>query len=1096
MATALITSALLALTPLPSHHAIRVSPHLPPRPFVSPLRSSACLHEPLDISLHLAHTPRLALHLAFHTPLSRPPRLLPPPPSPHPHAHPRPTLPSAATSPLLPRRPIPFPPRPTLPSRRLLLAAPALLLVSPRSPAHSLAGATPAPPRAPQRFAVASSPLDRRLYRALRLPNGLHAFLCSDGAEARAAAAVNVHVGSYADPDEWPGLAHFCEHMLFLGSARFPEEGSFERFLSANGGSSNAFTESEDTTYYCDVSGAALDGALERLADLLRAPLLSPSAAAREVNAIDAEHEKNLQSDGWRADAARRRLADPSHPYARFATGNRETLRGGDAAALAALAAFHREHYRAERMCLAVQGPQPLAQLEQLALRHFAELPSCAGAACAGARAAYDRLPPPFAAPPPCVTLLVPQREARRLTFTWSVAIADARAWRAAKPHAVVLLLLAHRGEAGLARYLKAAGLADGVEAGVGELTDSFLLLSCSIDLTLAGFAEWRAVGAAFFSYVRALRSRGVPPHVYADARRMRALLFQYAEPPPPVSLVQSAARAARLYPPAQWLTGPALASDGAPALVPPLLAALRPAAAVVTLAAPEHARLAALRLRWGGGAYAELPAAPLLAAWDAAPPLAPLGPPRRNPYIPRALGLRPAGGGGAPPARLRLERAARLHFAPRGARETPKAVVCLQLRAPRLYATPAAAALAEVYGLLLADELQDVAYEAALGGLACGGGVGWRGLSLSLSGFDEHAPALAALVARAARDLAPRAAAFDARREAVCRGLRNLAAAPAAQLCVQQRSLALQPSRHAAEAMLAAAEAASLDELAAFREAAFERVEVEALVCGNLDGAQAEQIVRGVLAALRAAPPEAPPAVRRARRLPVGSTLRQHVAANAEERSSATEVYVQVGPDEGDEWVLLTLLSQMLAKGFYSELRTRQQLGYIVQCTPTELDGVRGLSFLVQSSSTPPQEVERRIEGFLRLFRGTLLLLPQEELDLYCDTLAAQFASVDGSLELQAARLWQECLIQRYDFERPWANARKVRQLTQPQLLDFFDTYVAAGSPTRRRMATHVFAQSMAPDTLTLQPLGDDFFPPLEDQLADQLADLAAGQV
>eukprot|EP00955_Chlamydomonas_euryale_P119016 366570-Chlamydomonas_euryale.AAC.5 len=32
-----------------------------------------------------------------------------------------------------------------------------------------------------------------------------------------------VNVGSMSDPDDFPGLAHFCEHMLFYASEKYPE---------------------------------------------------------------------------------------------------------------------------------------------------------------------------------------------------------------------------------------------------------------------------------------------------------------------------------------------------------------------------------------------------------------------------------------------------------------------------------------------------------------------------------------------------------------------------------------------------------------------------------------------------------------------------------------------------------------------------------------------------------------------------------------------------------------------------------------------------------------------------------------------------------
>ena len=65
-------------------------------------------------------------------------------------------------------------------------------------------------------------------------------------------------MGAWSNPPGWDGLAHFCEHMLFLGTSGFPEEGDFERYVAAAGGSNNAYTDSEETCYYFDVSAGAL----------------------------------------------------------------------------------------------------------------------------------------------------------------------------------------------------------------------------------------------------------------------------------------------------------------------------------------------------------------------------------------------------------------------------------------------------------------------------------------------------------------------------------------------------------------------------------------------------------------------------------------------------------------------------------------------------------------------------------------------------------------------------------------------------------------------------------------------------------------------
>lgn len=67
-------------------------------------------------------------------------------------------------------------------------------------------------------------PLDDRKYETFELPgNGLRVLLCSDPSLSMAAAAMDVHVGATSDPDAVPGLAHFTEHMLFLGTELYPE---------------------------------------------------------------------------------------------------------------------------------------------------------------------------------------------------------------------------------------------------------------------------------------------------------------------------------------------------------------------------------------------------------------------------------------------------------------------------------------------------------------------------------------------------------------------------------------------------------------------------------------------------------------------------------------------------------------------------------------------------------------------------------------------------------------------------------------------------------------------------------------------------------
>lgn len=94
---------------------------------------------------------------------------------------------------------------------------------------------------------VVVSPNDERAFTVVTLTNGLETLLVSDPEADKAAAAADVGSGSWKDPPTVEGLAHFTEHMLFLGTVRYPEPDGYQRYLSAHGGFSNAYTDSEHT---------------------------------------------------------------------------------------------------------------------------------------------------------------------------------------------------------------------------------------------------------------------------------------------------------------------------------------------------------------------------------------------------------------------------------------------------------------------------------------------------------------------------------------------------------------------------------------------------------------------------------------------------------------------------------------------------------------------------------------------------------------------------------------------------------------------------------------------------------------------------------
>ena len=174
--------------------------------------------------------------------------------------------------------------------------------------------------------------------------------LISDRESNISAAAMAVAVGSFGDPPEVQGLAHFCEHMLFLGTQKYPNEHAYSNFLSTHGGYDNAFTSTQETDYYFSVEAEYLEHALDMFSQFFIAPLFTPGAVTNESHAVNAEHEKNLQSDEWRLWQLLKHVSNPTHPFSRFSTGNLRTLHNPNI--LDYLHDYYNTHYSANQVSL------------------------------------------------------------------------------------------------------------------------------------------------------------------------------------------------------------------------------------------------------------------------------------------------------------------------------------------------------------------------------------------------------------------------------------------------------------------------------------------------------------------------------------------------------------------------------------------------------------------------------------------------------------------------------------------------------------------------------------------------------------------------
>ncbi|WP_223487564.1 pyrroloquinoline quinone biosynthesis protein PqqF [Pseudomonas sp. A-RE-19] len=199
------------------------------------------------------------------------------------------------------------------------------------------------------------------------LANGLRVTLRHAPGLKRSAAALRVAAGSHDVPLAWPGLAHFLEHLLFLGTERFPAEQGLMAYVQGHGGQVNARTSERTTDFFFELPPQAFRGGLERLSDMLAHPRMNPDDQRREREVLHAEFV------AWSRDAtAQQQFAlfdglSAAHPLRAFHAGNRYSLPVPQPEFQQALKDFHQRFYQTGQMTLSLAGPHSLDELKEMA---------------------------------------------------------------------------------------------------------------------------------------------------------------------------------------------------------------------------------------------------------------------------------------------------------------------------------------------------------------------------------------------------------------------------------------------------------------------------------------------------------------------------------------------------------------------------------------------------------------------------------------------------------------------------------------------------------------------------------------------------------
>lgn len=812
---------------------------------------------------------------------------------------------------------------------------------------------------------------------------------------------------------------------------------------------------------------------------VLTAPLCG-ARVERELNAIESEHAKNLQTDSWRVSQVGKLRYNQEHPVAKFGTGNKFTLKDRAAAQgidlRAELLKWHDEYYSANMMTLAVTGREDLGTLEKWVTDKFSAVPN-------------KNVPPPEArwagrvAPIDPVKAaketyaVVPVQDDRAVTIEWILPYTGKEERQArveAKPQNVIGALLGHEGPGSLLSYLKnERGLVTSLGAATFEEDADYISFGAALELTPEGLHRKDEVLAAVCDYLDMLRTKGIPGYTYAEVAQMSEINFRFKETGSPLSFAISSGTMHK-YPPAKYLSGPATFRGVTKEQVAALLAQMTPERALVTTVARDVAPLADKTEFWYKAKYGVLPS-PRLATGGAAALAGKLALPPPNPFIPAQFALRQPVSEAlsdpvAPPAMLVDSPAWRVHFKGDRRYGQPKGVAYFQISQPGEFFAPENAARTSAYARLLksylTDYLREDTYAASEAGLQYSCDFTAKGLRLEFAGYSDKLPQYVASVTSKIAAFVPQDESRMARYKDVI--ARELDAYVTQQPYQHANYIARQctdlPSFLPPEV---AAELAriSFNDLQAWAGALWDRGFGEALVQGNFDEGEALAMVQRVESAFSFTP--VPPERRAGNKvveLPVGRSgygqMLVQPDPNAGEVNSAVLVQFQNPSESLKEQMAMLVISSVIDQPFFADLRTKQQLGYIVGSSARAAEDVTSLTFTVQSAVADATEVTKRIFAFVDGFATTALReLPQEAFEASVRGLVAKKLQTDKSLGAEAARHWGEIAEGQYKYARAQEEVAALRALTLADVQGVFSRYLAQGGEQRRPLTTVVYA-------------------------------------
>uniref|UniRef100_A0A8C3F7R6 Nardilysin n=1 Tax=Chrysemys picta bellii TaxID=8478 RepID=A0A8C3F7R6_CHRPI len=694
------------------------------------------------------------------------------------------------------------------------------------------------------------------------------------GTEKLSAAALCVAVGSFCDPEDLPGLAHFLEHMVFMGSLKYPDENGFDAFLKKHGGSDNASTDCERTVFHFDIQQKYFKEALDRWAQFFIHPLMIRDAIDREVEAVDSEYQLARPSDANRRELLLGSLARPGHPMKKFFWGNAETLKHepkkSNTDIYTRLRDFWQHYYSAHYMNVVVQSKETLDTLEKWVKEIFSQIPNNGLP-----KPNFGHLTQPFDTPEFYkLYRVVPIRNVHSLSIAWGLPPQE-RHYRV-KPLHYISWLVGHEGKGSVLSFLRKKFWALALYGGNGETgfeqNSTYSIFSISVTLTDEGYEHFYEVAHVVFQYLKMLQKRG-----------------------PDKSLCENI----HIFCKEDFLTGDQLLLEYKPEIIADVLNQLCPLRANLVLLSAASERKCHLTERWFGTQYSvedidkswsDLWASDFQLNQD-------LHLPEENKYIATDFSLKASDWPDTEhPVKILSTHHGCVWYKKDNKFKIPKAYIRFHLISPLIQQSAKSVVLFETFVNILSHNLAEPAYEADVAQLEYKLVSGEHGLVIRVKGFNHKLPLLFQLIIDQLSDFSFTPAVFEMITEQLKKTYFNILIKPEI-LAKDVRSLILEHGKWSmVDRYRRLMKGLYTESLSSFVKGFKSHLYVEGLVQGNFTSRESKDFLNYVVLKLQFLPlPHPCPVQFRVVDLPNTHLLCKVKTLNRGDANSEVTVYYQV---------------------------------------------------------------------------------------------------------------------------------------------------------------------------------------------------------